>query len=201
VVVEQEEQPPVEAPPPPAPTLRWPLVAAIAALALLPTIVLSVLYIRLLQSTTQMLEANARMSSVVQEQQAQLATLQQNLKAISVDSSSEGQAVAGALVEFEAVPYGEAPLSGARLYWEYFGKGYFNAKGVSIPVAVSVFPDELYPAPKSWTEQAYPNLIHYNRVARGGHFAAWEQPALSRRRSVPDCERCARSGAARICSG
>ena len=69
-------------------------------------------------------------------------------------------------------------LSGARLYWEYWGKGYFNAKGVSIPVAVSVFPDELYPAPKSWTEQAYPKLIHYNRVAKGGHFAAWEQPML-----------------------
>jgi pimeloyl-ACP methyl ester carboxylesterase len=69
-------------------------------------------------------------------------------------------------------------LSGARLYWEYFGKGYFNAKGVSIPVAVSVFPDELYPAPRSWAEQAYPNLIHYNRLPKGGHFAAWEQPQL-----------------------
>jgi pimeloyl-ACP methyl ester carboxylesterase len=69
-------------------------------------------------------------------------------------------------------------LSGARLYWEYFGKGYFNAKGVSIPVAVSVFPDELYPAPRSWTERAYPKLIHYNKVDKGGHFAAWEQPKL-----------------------
>jgi pimeloyl-ACP methyl ester carboxylesterase len=69
-------------------------------------------------------------------------------------------------------------LSGARLYWEYFGKGYFNAKGVSIPVAVSVFPDELYPAPRSWTEKAYPKLIHYNKLPKGGHFAAWEQPKL-----------------------
>jgi pimeloyl-ACP methyl ester carboxylesterase len=69
-------------------------------------------------------------------------------------------------------------LSGARLYWEYFGKGYFNAKGVSIPVAVSVFPDELYPAPRSWAERAYPNLIHFNRLDKGGHFAAWEQPQL-----------------------
>src|ERR1700736_3178346 len=69
-------------------------------------------------------------------------------------------------------------LSGARLYWEYFGKGYFNAKGVSIPVAVSVFPDELYPAPRSWTEQAYAKLIYYNRLEKGGHFAAWEQPQL-----------------------
>ncbi len=67
-------------------------------------------------------------------------------------------------------------LSGARLYWEYFGKGYFNAKGVSIPVAVSVFPDELYPAPRSWAEKAYPKLIHYNKLPKGGHFAAWEQP-------------------------
>jgi pimeloyl-ACP methyl ester carboxylesterase len=70
-------------------------------------------------------------------------------------------------------------ISGARLYWEYFGKGgYFNAKGVKIPVAVSVFPDELYPAPRSWTEKAYPKLIHYNRLPKGGHFAAWEQPKL-----------------------
>ena len=69
-------------------------------------------------------------------------------------------------------------LSGARLYWEYWGKGYFNAKGVSIPVAVSVFPDELYPAPRSWTERAYPKLIYYNKLDKGGHFAAWEQPEL-----------------------
>ena len=69
-------------------------------------------------------------------------------------------------------------VSGARLYWEYWGKGYFNAKGVSIPVAVSVFPDELYPAPRSWAEKAYPKLVHFNKVAKGGHFAAWEQPQL-----------------------
>jgi pimeloyl-ACP methyl ester carboxylesterase len=70
-------------------------------------------------------------------------------------------------------------LSGARLYWENWGKiGFFNAKGVSIPVAVSVFPDEVYPAPRSWTERAYPKLIHYNKLDRGGHFAAWEQPQL-----------------------
>jgi pimeloyl-ACP methyl ester carboxylesterase len=71
-------------------------------------------------------------------------------------------------------------LSGARLYWEYFdkGKGYFNVKGVSIPVAVSVFPDEVYPAPRRWAEKAYPNLIHFNRLPKGGHFAAWEQPKL-----------------------
>jgi pimeloyl-ACP methyl ester carboxylesterase len=69
-------------------------------------------------------------------------------------------------------------VSGGRLYWEYWGKGFFNVKGVNIPVAVSVFPDELYPAPQSWAEQAYPKLIHYNRLPKGGHFAAWEQPTL-----------------------
>jgi pimeloyl-ACP methyl ester carboxylesterase len=69
-------------------------------------------------------------------------------------------------------------VSGGRLYWEYWGKGYFNVKGVSIPVAVSVFPDELYPAPRSWTERAFPKLIHYNKLEKGGHFAAWEQPKL-----------------------
>jgi pimeloyl-ACP methyl ester carboxylesterase len=68
-------------------------------------------------------------------------------------------------------------VSASRLYWEYRG-GFFDAKGVTIPVAVTVFPGEQYEAPRSWTERAYPNLIHYNRVDRGGHFAAWEQPQL-----------------------
>jgi pimeloyl-ACP methyl ester carboxylesterase len=56
--------------------------------------------------------------------------------------------------------------------------GFFDAKGVSAPVAVSVFPDEICPAPRSWVEQAYPNLIHFNELDKGGHFAAWEQPEL-----------------------
>ena len=68
-------------------------------------------------------------------------------------------------------------VSAARLYWEYKG-GYFNAKGVTIPVAVSVFPGEQYQAPRSWTEKAYPNLIYYNKLDKGGHFAAWEEPKL-----------------------
>ena len=68
-------------------------------------------------------------------------------------------------------------VSASRLYWEYKG-GFFNAKGVSIPVAVTVFPGEQYEAPRSWAEQAYPNLIHFNVVDKGGHFAAWEQPRL-----------------------
>jgi pimeloyl-ACP methyl ester carboxylesterase len=68
-------------------------------------------------------------------------------------------------------------VSASRLYWEYKG-GFFNAKGVSIPVAVTVFPAEQYQAPRSWTERAYPNLVYYNEVDKGGHFAAWEQPYL-----------------------
>ena len=68
-------------------------------------------------------------------------------------------------------------ISASRLYWEYKG-GFFNAKGVSIPVAASVFPDEQYQAPRSWAERAYPNLIYYNQAGKGGHFAAWEQPQL-----------------------
>ena len=55
---------------------------------------------------------------------------------------------------------------------------FFAPKGVSIPVAVSVFPDELYATPRSWAERAFPKLIHYNNLDRGGHFAAWEQPKL-----------------------
>jgi len=71
-------------------------------------------------------------------------------------------------------------ISGARLYWEAFQNkvSFFGVKGVSIPVAVSVFPDELYQAPRSWSERAYPKLMHYNKVGKGGHFAAWEQPTL-----------------------
>jgi pimeloyl-ACP methyl ester carboxylesterase len=69
-------------------------------------------------------------------------------------------------------------VSSGRLYWENKAD-FFDAKPITIPFAISVFPDELYQAPRSWAEQAYPkNLIHYNRLDRGGHFAAWEQPDL-----------------------
>jgi pimeloyl-ACP methyl ester carboxylesterase len=68
-------------------------------------------------------------------------------------------------------------ISSGRLYWEN-KLGFFDPKGVSIPVAVSVFPDELYQVPRSWAEQAYPKLIHYHKLDKGGHFAAWEQPQL-----------------------
>jgi pimeloyl-ACP methyl ester carboxylesterase len=68
-------------------------------------------------------------------------------------------------------------VSSARLYWES-KLAFFAPKGIAIPVAVTAFPDELYQAPRSWTEKAYPKLIHYNKVDKGGHFAAWEQPEI-----------------------
>ena len=68
-------------------------------------------------------------------------------------------------------------LSSARLYWEN-KLPFFDVKNVTIPVAVSAFPDEIYQAPRSWAERAFPKLIHYNRLPKGGHFAAWEQPEL-----------------------
>jgi pimeloyl-ACP methyl ester carboxylesterase len=66
-------------------------------------------------------------------------------------------------------------VSSARLYWEN-KLAFFAPKNITIPVAISVFPDEIYAAPRSWAEQAFPKLIHYNRLEKGGHFAAWEQP-------------------------
>jgi pimeloyl-ACP methyl ester carboxylesterase len=73
-------------------------------------------------------------------------------------------------------------ISSARLYWDTTqistGGGFFDVRGVTMPVAVSAFPDEIYAAPKSWAERAYPKLIYYNKLDKGGHFAAWEQPVL-----------------------
>ncbi|HME85884.1 MAG TPA: epoxide hydrolase [Roseiarcus sp.] len=68
-------------------------------------------------------------------------------------------------------------VSSARLYWEN-KLAFFAPKGVAIPVAVSAFPDDIYTAPRSWAERAYPKLIYYNRLDKGGHFAAWEQPKI-----------------------
>jgi pimeloyl-ACP methyl ester carboxylesterase len=68
-------------------------------------------------------------------------------------------------------------VSSARLYWES-KLPFFAPKHVAIPVAVSAFPEELYQAPRSWAERAYPRLVHYNKLDKGGHFAAWEQPKL-----------------------
>ena len=73
-------------------------------------------------------------------------------------------------------------VSSARLYWDTTqasaGKGFFDVRGVQIPVAVSAFPDEIYQAPRSWAARAYPNLTYYNKLEKGGHFAAWEQPQI-----------------------
>jgi pimeloyl-ACP methyl ester carboxylesterase len=68
-------------------------------------------------------------------------------------------------------------ISSARLYWEN-QLGFFDVKGVTVPAAVSVFPRELYQAPRSWAEKAYPNLIYFNEVDTGNHFAAWQEPEL-----------------------
>ncbi|MEJ5055456.1 epoxide hydrolase family protein [Sphingobacterium sp. MYb382] len=72
-------------------------------------------------------------------------------------------------------------VSAARLYWEASQGatgGFFDPRGVTIPVAVSAFPDEIYAVPESWAQRAYPQLIHYHKLAKGGHFAAWEQPKV-----------------------
>lgn len=72
-------------------------------------------------------------------------------------------------------------ISSARLYWDNAQtskSGFFDPKGITIPVAVTVFPDEIYAAPKSWAERAYPKLVYFNKLPKGGHFAAWEQPEL-----------------------
>ena len=69
------------------------------------------------------------------------------------------------------------PVSSARIYWEN-KNAFFAPKHVAIPVAVSAFPDEVVQTPRSWAERAYPKLIYYNRLEKGGHFAAWEQPEI-----------------------
>jgi hypothetical protein len=68
-------------------------------------------------------------------------------------------------------------MSSGRLYWEN-KLGFFDVKGATVPAAVSVFPRELYQAPRSWTEKAYPTLIYFNELDRGNHFAAWQEPDL-----------------------
>ncbi|MGW6897143.1 epoxide hydrolase family protein [Streptomyces sp. NPDC054919] len=95
----------------------------------------------------------------------------------SFDGVSEGLSRDDVLDNITLFWLTNTAISAARLYAEN-KTPFFGSKGVKLPVAVSVFPDELYQAPKSWAEQAYPNLIHYNRLPKGGHFAAWEQPEL-----------------------
>jgi len=91
------------------------------------------------------------------------------------DGKSEGLTRDDVLDNVTFYWFTNTAVSSARLYWES-KLAFFAPKGVTVPTAVSAFPDELYQAPKSWAEKAYPKLIHYNRLDKGGHFAAWEQP-------------------------
>jgi CheY-like chemotaxis protein len=108
---------PVEAPPPPPPPSRWPLVAAIAALALLPTFVLAVIHTRTLDAMNELAQSNTKLASFAEEQQLQLAALRQAVqnRAAELAPAAAARSTSAASVESEPVPYGEAPLGGARL--------------------------------------------------------------------------------------
>ena len=98
----------------------------------------------------------------------------------SIDGQPEGLTLDDVLDNITLYWLTKTAVSSARLYWDASAtakKGFFDVKGVTaIPMAVSAFPDEIYTAPRTWAEKAYPKLIHYNRLPKGGHFAAWEQP-------------------------
>jgi pimeloyl-ACP methyl ester carboxylesterase len=98
----------------------------------------------------------------------------------SIDGRPEGLTPDDVLDNITLYWLTKTAVSSARLYWDASAtakKGFFDVKGVTtVPMAVSAFPDEIYTAPRSWAERAYPKLIHYNRLPKGGHFAAWEQP-------------------------
>jgi pimeloyl-ACP methyl ester carboxylesterase len=99
----------------------------------------------------------------------------------SIDGEMEGLTPDDVLDNVTLYWLTNTAISSARLYWDnahHPSGGFFDPRGIKIPVAVSAFPDEIYQAPQSWAEKAYPNLIHYNRLPKGGHFAAWEQPEL-----------------------
>ncbi|MQW72405.1 alpha/beta fold hydrolase [Sinorhizobium medicae] len=99
----------------------------------------------------------------------------------SIDGEKEGLSPDDVLDNVSLYWLTNTAISSARLYWDnahHPSGGFFDPRGVKIPVAVSAFPDEIYQAPQSWAKKAYPKLIHYNRLPKGGHFAAWEQPAL-----------------------
>jgi hypothetical protein len=93
------------------------------------------------------------------------------------DGQSEGLTKDDILDNVTFYWFTNTAVSSARLYWES-KLAFFAPKGVHIPAAISAFPNELYQAPKSWTEKAYPKLIYYNKLPKGGYFAAWEQPEL-----------------------
>ncbi len=95
------------------------------------------------------------------------------------DGKQEGLSKADILDNVTLYWLTNTAISSARLYWDnahFPSGGFFDPRGIKIPVAVSAFPDEIYQAPKSWAERAYPQLIFYSRPSKGGHFAAWEQP-------------------------
>jgi pimeloyl-ACP methyl ester carboxylesterase len=99
----------------------------------------------------------------------------------SFDGKSEGLTPDDVLDNVTLYWLTNTAISSARLYWDtarVAKGGFFDVRGLQIPVAISAFPDEIYQAPQSWAEKAYPKLIHYNRLDKGGHFAAWEQPTL-----------------------
>jgi pimeloyl-ACP methyl ester carboxylesterase len=95
----------------------------------------------------------------------------------SIDGQPEGESPDDFLDNVTLTWLTNTAISGARLYWEN-KTPYFSIKGVDVPVAVSVFPDELFQAPRRWADRAYPKLVYYNRLPKGGHFPSWEQPAL-----------------------
>jgi pimeloyl-ACP methyl ester carboxylesterase len=99
------------------------------------------------------------------------------LIARSFDGQAEGLSPTDILDNVTLFWLTNTAVSAGRLYWEN-KLPFFTPKGVKVPVAVSVFPDELYQTPRTWAEKAYPNLVHYNKVEKGGHFAAWEQPEI-----------------------
>ena len=96
------------------------------------------------------------------------------------DGKQEGLSKDDVLDNITLYWFTKTAVSSARLYWEtaqISTAGFFDPRNVTIPVAVSVFPDEIYAAPKTWAEKAYSKLVYFNKVDKGGHFAAWEQPA------------------------
>jgi pimeloyl-ACP methyl ester carboxylesterase len=97
------------------------------------------------------------------------------------DGKTEGLSKDDILDNISLYWFTKTGISSARLYWEAAQGakgGFFDPRNLAIPVAVSVFPDEIYAAPKSWAVKAYPKLIYFNKLDKGGHFAAWEQPQL-----------------------
>jgi pimeloyl-ACP methyl ester carboxylesterase len=100
----------------------------------------------------------------------------------SFDGKPEGLTPDDVLDNVTLYWFTNTAISSARLYWDTTHNlpagGFFDVRGVKLPVAVSAFGEEIYQAPKSWAEKAYPQLIHYNSFPKGGHFAAWEQPQI-----------------------